>query len=243
MYECPRRVEIAASRVTPALGSGGHWAALRCYRREDLVAKIAPVSEMLPGPVRSGAEAGCVVWGFSMVGVSWNDKPSVESGGDCRSSRIGSRVEAAMGRVAEKSEVAGLRAASVALPARDETDVAWAIAQGIANRKAGSVCADYKGFLARYDLVHTRYTLNRIWDAYRKSAGGSRGKRKRRGRQAAGAVQNRQGAEGDSSPARTDPSRRVRRSGLTPAEWDAKFNASPLMQQVNPSDTLSDAWR
>jgi hypothetical protein len=47
----------------------------------------------------------------------------------------------------------------------------------------------------------------------------------------------------DSAPGRTQPTRRVSRSPLTPEEWNAKFNASPIMRQVNPPDTLVDAWR
>ena len=71
----------------------------------------------------------------------------------------------------------GPESAAGATPPEDERDIAWAEAQGQGDRKAGSPCADYKAFLAKYDLVHTRYTL-RMWEAYRKAQRTGRAKRK-----------------------------------------------------------------
>lgn len=102
-----------------------------------------------------------------------------------------------------------------AIPPEDDMDIPWAGAQGIEDRKRGSACESYKAFLTRYDLVHTYYT-QRMWDTYRKSVRGKRSKQKKK---------------------------RAPRAALTPMEWDAKFNASAIMRQVNASDTLVDAWR
>ena len=66
MFPLVKGLESAPSRIRtympprPAPGSGGHRTALRCYLGKCLVAKVVLVSELLPDPVRSGMEAGCV---------------------------------------------------------------------------------------------------------------------------------------------------------------------------------------
>lgn len=119
-----------------------------------------------------------------------------------------------------------------ATPAKD---LAWAARQGEKDGKAGTACGKYTKFLATHNLPRTQVTLQ-LWAAYHKAV---------RKTQTIGKFRQRSLDRGKTSrpPARKQAAKRTPRSALTAAEWDAKFNNSPIMRRLNPPEALNDAWR
>jgi hypothetical protein len=106
--------------------------------------------------------------------------------------------------------------------------------------KAGTACGKYTKFLATHNLPRTQVTLQ-LWGAYHKVA------QKTQTNATIAKLRKRELNRGKSSrpsaPAPKQAAKRTPRSALTAAEWDAKFNNSPIMRRLNPPEALNDAWR
>jgi hypothetical protein len=121
-----------------------------------------------------------------------------------------------------------------ATPAKD---LAWAARQGEKDGKTGTACGKYTRFLAINKLPRTQVTLQ-LWAAYHKAVRKTQTIGKLRQRELSRGKTSRQ-----SAPAPKQAAKRTPRSALTAAEWDAKFNNSPIMRRLNPPEALNDAWR
>lgn len=144
---------------------------------------------------------------------------------------------------------------TVTVPTK-EKDIEWAARQGMWDRKAGTECRKYKGFLRAYHLYRSPLTL-RMWNAYLPSrqpkpasvvrVEGRRGpsippvpsqKPSNRKRES-------YWTRGLSSSDTTTPSRKtVRRyDHVKPRESELPPEIAAQLMKLNQQNTLVDAWR
>ena len=98
-------------------------------------------------------------------------------------------------------------------------DVAWATLQGQKDRKAGTQCPNYKGFLKRYNLWKSEKTWE-MWEKYYRHSGPTKTRRK-----------------SPSPPKRTRP---PQKSALSE---DRLARVRNLQRKLNPPEAIRDAWR
>jgi hypothetical protein len=102
-----------------------------------------------------------------------------------------------------------------------EKDIAWAVRQGRQDRKSGTQCGSYKGFLNRYNLRRFEKAWE-MWTAYYRSS-----------RQAPASTQRK-------SPS---PRRRAEPSRSSPFSDERLARLRELTRKLNPPEAIRDAWR